>query len=211
MDVARMQCAVERPTPVLVDRNGARRIEQAHARGVGLRGAAAQGIQVANESAQVVGDAGRPMGGDYGASGPRGKASQRLYPYVQGAVPGVGNAPEAREPSSKKDSRFRIPDGDAARGGGAVLVDELEPAAGHGQSLRAPEDAVGARHARSGHDLVAEGATALGEAALAALGNEPRGRLVREHRRATVLEQGRAEDRLVHRPCKDYKGDRLAR
>ena len=77
--------------------------------------------------------------------------------------------------------------------------------------MRAPEDSVGARHPGTGHELFAERCTPLGEATLAALGNESRSRLVSEHRRAALLEQGRAEDRLVHRPCKDYKRDGLSR
>ena len=60
----------------------------------------------------------------------RGEAAERLYPCLQRAIPGVGNAPEAREASRKENAGFGVKDGDAARGGGPVFVDQFEPAAG---------------------------------------------------------------------------------
>src|SRR3954465_14400515 len=172
MDVARMHGLVEGPLLILRNRDPSRRLEEAHARAIGVSRASLQCLEIPGDPGELTTDAGRPMRRNDGAGGQRGKTAQSLYPCAQRAIPGVGNAAETRETSGKKDARLRIPDGDASSGCSTVVVDELELAAGDGQGLGAPEEAVGPRHAGTGHDLLAEGRTTLGEAALAAFGNE---------------------------------------
>src|SRR3954465_1252674 len=193
MDVARMHGLVEGPLLILRNRDPSRRLEEAHARAIGVSRASLQCLEIPGDPGELTTDAGRPMRRNDGAGGQRGKTAQSLYPCAQRAIPGVGNAPETREPSGKKDARLRIPDGDASRSCGAVLVDEVEPATGHGNGLRAPEHAVGPRHAGTGHERLAQGCATLREATLAALSHDARGRLVGEDRRTAVRERGGAE------------------
>src|SRR5262245_2469252 len=172
VDVARMHRLVQRPVPVFGYGDGLGRVEEAHPFGVGARGTIVKRAQVRGDARELGALPDRPVRRNDRPCRDVREVLEGADPVGEDAVPGLGDAREAREATREEHARFAIPHRDAPWRCRAAVVEKLQAATRHGEPLPALEDTVRPGHAGAGHEVLAKDARQVLQARLAPLGDQ---------------------------------------